>query len=266
MQYIIENKSYQYFVKEYKTLTKTPHIHTHLEMIYLKKGRAQAAVDGKWCSIDEGDLFLSSSNRIHYYKQLSDVEFYLLIFSDAMDPLLQEFLKGRKPTDPVVPAAKLPPDIQDQLYLIANKRESDSVSERLEAKGRVLTFLSTILPLFTYEQDTTASHDSVKNILQYCSEHYTEPISLDSIAQQLHLSKFYISHVFHQRMQIGFTEFINSLRIKRACELLRLGTSITDTAFSAGFTSIRTFNRVFLKEIGLSPREYVFQENIKKTE
>jgi AraC-like DNA-binding protein len=81
------------------------------------------------------------------------------------------------------------------------------------------------------------------------------------MAQQLHLSKFYISHVFRQRMQIGFTEFINNLRIKCACELLQKGHSITETAFSSGFTSIRTFNRVFLKEIGLSPSEYILQKN-----
>ena len=261
MQYRIENKSYQYFVKEYKSLTAIPHIHTHLEMIYLKKGRSQAAVDGKWFPMEEGDLFLASPNQIHHYKQLSDVDFYLLIFADGMDSLLQEFLKGKKPANPVVPAAMLPADIQNQLFHIAEKRESEISSEKLEAKGRMLTFLATVLPLYSYTQDTTASHDSVKNILQYCAEHYTEPISLDIMAQQLHLSKFYISHVFRQRMQIGFTEFINNLRIKCACELLQKGHSITETAFSSGFTSIRTFNRVFLKEIGLSPSEYILQKN-----
>ena len=97
MQYIIENKNYQYFVGEYRALTNTPHIHTHLEMIYLTKGSALAAVDGKWFSMKEGDLFLASSNQIHYYDQLGDVTIFLIIFDDAMDPLLQEFLKGKKP-------------------------------------------------------------------------------------------------------------------------------------------------------------------------
>lgn len=259
MQYVIENKSYQYFVKEYRALTDIPHIHTHLEMIYLKKGRAMAAADGNWFTMEEGDLFLSSPNQIHYYKQLGNIELYLLIFDDAMDPLLQEFLKGKKPATPVISAAKLPDNIQAELQVISEKRESDYVQERLEAKGRMLTFLGSVLPLFSYAPDTTASHDSVKSILQYCSEHYTEPITLESMAQHLHLSKFYISHVFHQRMQLGFAEFINSLRIKRACELLQQGYPITEAAFSAGFSSIRTFNRAFRKVTNLAPRDYVLQ-------
>lgn len=264
MQYIIENKNYQYFVGEYRALTDTPHIHTHLEMIYLTKGSALAAVDGKWFSMKEGDLFLASSNQIHYYDQLGDVTIFLIIFDDAMDPLLQEFLKGKKPINPVIPATSLPKDMQNQLRTIARKRESDSAQEKLEAKGRILTLLSTVLSLFSYEEDTAASHDSVKNVLQYCLEHYLEPISLDSIAQDLHLSKFYISHIFHQRMEIGFSEFIGRLRVKYACELLLKEHSIIETAFSSGFSSVRTFNRVFLKEMGISPRDYILRESSKK--
>ena len=58
-------------------------------------------------------------------------------------------------------------------------------------------------------------------------------------------------------MNISFTDFVNGLRIEHACSLLENDTNITETAFSSGFSSIRTFNRAFAKSMGMSPREYI---------
>ena len=181
-----------------------------------------------------------------------------------MDSALREFLKEKRPVCPIVSSDMFPANIADQLAIISQKRKSLSALDRLDAKGRILTFLSTVLSLFTYEHDTVANHDSVRDILSYCAEHYTEAISLDTMAQQLHLSKYYICHVFQQRMNIRFTEFLNKLRANHACNMLKEGFPITETAFSSGFSSIRTFNRVFRDITGLSPREYAQRECIKK--
>ena len=58
-------------------------------------------------------------------------------------------------------------------------------------------------------------------------------------------------------MNIGFADFVNSLRIEHACNLLEKGSNITEIAFSSGFSSIRTFNRVFLQTLGMTPRDYI---------
>ena len=51
-------------------------------------------------------------------------------------------------------------------------------------------------------------------------------------------------------------DFINNLRIEHARGLLSRGGRITDVAYASGFSSIRTFNRVFSEEYGCSPSEY----------
>ena len=79
---------------------------------------------------------------------------------------------------------------------------------------------------------------------------------MDRISQDLHLSKYYICHVFKKRMSIGFADFINSLRIEHACGLLAQGSSITEAAYASGFSSIRTFNRVFSNTMGMPPSAY----------
>ena len=47
------------------------------------------------------------------------------------------------------------------------------------------------------------------------------------------------------------------LRIEHACSLLENGDNITEAAFSSGFSSIRTFNRVFVENMEMTPREYM---------
>lgn len=263
VQYTVESKQYQYFVGSFRSLAELPHIHTHLEMILLLEGRAQAAVDGKWSDMEAGDLFLAGPNQIHQYRQEGEVRFLLVIFSAGMDPELDELLRGKLPRTAVVRADCLPVDLEGRLWRILEGRISNQLHERLEAKGEFLAVLGRVLPLFGTQPDTGADRDSVKTVLTYCAEHCTEPITLSDVARKLHLSKFYISHFFRQRMDMGFAEFVNRLRVSRACELLDGSRSMTEVAFDCGFSSIRTFNRVFLAEMGRSPREYVRQKTVQ---
>lgn len=76
------------------------------------------------------------------------------------------------------------------------------------------------------------------------------------MAGDLYLNKYYISHVFKDRFHTSITIFINNLRVGYACELLKRVNGITEVAFQSGFSSIRTFNRVFSKCIGMTPGEF----------
>ena len=256
MQYAIERKHYQYFVGQFSHLTDVPHIHTHLEMIYLLRGSAKAAVDGRWYPLRSGELFLAGPDQIHVYQEEAATEFYLIIFAADMEPELEGWLKGRVPACPVLPARLLPADLEQTLAAIADARTAENACVRMGAKGQFLELMSRLLPAFDYREESRADRDSFKQVLAYCAEHFTEPVTLDSVAAQLHLSKFYLSHLFRQRMDIGFAEFLNRMRTEEACRLLRKGEEITRTAYDSGFSSIRTFNRVFRASMGMTPREY----------
>ncbi len=98
---------------------------------------------------------------------------------------------------------------------------------------------------------------TIKNLLIYCDEHYTERINIDDAAKALHISRSHISHIFKDKLCSTFERYITEKRIGYSCSLLKCSEeSITNIAYMSGFESIRTFNRVFAKYIGCSPREF----------
>ena len=88
-------------------------------------------------------------------------------------------------------------------------------------------------------------------------QNYTDAISLDKMAAELHASKYYISRLFGEKIKISFNDYINMLRINDAKERLqKTDDSITEIGIAVGYNTIRSFNRAFLAQTGMQPREY----------
>ena len=98
---------------------------------------------------------------------------------------------------------------------------------------------------------------NIEEIIQYIREHYTEDLSLDIIAEQYGSYAQYLSKRIKQYLGLNFHEYVSSLRIEKAKELLKttqLG--INQISEQSGFFSRNTFLRVFKKQTGLTPTEY----------
>lgn len=107
--------------------------------------------------------------------------------------------------------------------------------------------------------------DAMRRVVMHCLNNFkNSALSLENISVELHLSKYYISHIFTNKIKISFNDFINEMRIEEACRLLKSDSklSATQIAYEVGFGSIRTFNRAFVKFKGISPREFKNRDRI----
>lgn len=256
MLYKFENRAVALATLTLDYLTPRPHIHPHLELIYLTEGSTIATVDGKDFLLEKGTFFLTFPNQIHFYHDLAPVKGYIFIFTPEIFKELREVFRTKVPTSPIIQTDHDFDEMTKTLNMILVKNESEAPFDKIIAKGALLALLGELLSYADFT-DAPADYDSVKNVLIYCSENYTEPLSLDLLSRELHLSRYYISHIFSDKLQVSFTDFINTLRIEHACSLLEKGVNITEIALSSGFSSVRTFNRVFAEEMGMTPREYI---------
>lgn len=256
MLYQIHQVNSPFLTSYFNKLSPMPHIHSHLELIYMEEGASIVSLDNENYLIEKGDLFLSFPNQIHAYHDCCTVEGYLFIFSSDLFKDFKKLFQTQIPTSPIIKCSQLPKDICNLLMSIRNRNLSECTFKKISAKGDLLSLLAEILSQMTFENSPTAN-DSVKSILAYCSENYTQPLTLELLSKELHINKFWISHIFNERLKISFTDFINNLRIEHACTLLERGSAITDVAYASGFSSVRTFNRVFSQRMTMSPTAYI---------
>lgn len=255
MPYKIENRKYAFTAQRIRELRPEPHIHPHLELIYLKKGSGMAILDNKEYLIGEGDCFLVFSNQIHFYHDKKPLEGYMIIFSPELFVEFKELFRKKTPTNPILHSGDLPEDIISQLERIREKRNSELAYDEYVAKGFLLALLGQMFSKMEFRENPI-DQDAIKRILTYCVEHYTEEVSLEILAKELYLNKHYISRIFKERMNVNYKDFVNRLRVEHACNMLEKGVSVTESAYASGFSSVRTFNRVFTKDMEMSPREY----------
>lgn len=91
-------------------------------------------------------------------------------------------------------------------------------------------------------------------VMNYLEHHYTEDISLDSVASALFLNKNYIAHVFKDETGSSPMDYTISLRMSHAKALLmETDQSISDIAVKCGYTDFTYFSKQFKKNTGLSP-------------
>lgn len=259
MPYVYENRGAPLFAASFFKLSPGPHIHAHLELIYLTEGQTVATIDGKDYRLNQGELLLVFPNQIHFYRDQCPVNGKLITFSPELLPDIQKLLNTKLPYYPIIKEALPRLSIASRIERILAAYRSDLAFDRIAAKGELLLLMVHLLQQVQL-QDLPINPDSTKNVLLYCAEHYKEPITLNRMAKELHLNRCYLSHIFSDRIKISFSTLINSLRTEQACKLLCKERSITDVAYDSGFASIRTFNRVFIQNTGMTPTEYIYSK------
>jgi AraC-like DNA-binding protein len=104
---------------------------------------------------------------------------------------------------------------------------------------------------------TTGTEEKIREALDYINSNFTEDISRENLAASLDLNTDYFCRAF--KICTGETpwEYINSLRISLAADMLaNTDRPITTIAFETGYESIRTFNRAFKRIKNISPTDF----------
>ncbi len=97
----------------------------------------------------------------------------------------------------------------------------------------------------------------VDNVIREIRENYMEDITLTSLADKYNISTGHLSNMIKERLQVNFSDYIASLRMQRAKELLRdESISIQEIAETVGYKDYFYFTKVFKKVEGISPSKY----------
>lgn len=107
------------------------------------------------------------------------------------------------------------------------------------------------------------SNRVVLSTIEYLENHYSEEISLEDVAEQVNISPQYFSKLIKKSTGFNFIDWLSMLRVKKAKELLTSSNlTVKEVCFLVGYKDPNYFSRIFKKKIGLTPSEYVKNQNI----
>ena len=128
---------------------------------------------------------------------------------------------------------------------------------KLEELQRVLESVADNLKEKSGDEAVQSPEKLIDAVLAEIREHYLEDISLTEIAGRWSISAGRLSTLIKEKLGVTYSDYITSLRIERAKELLQNETlSIQEIAEQAGYRDYFYFTKVFKKTVGISPSKY----------
>lgn len=144
-------------------------------------------------------------------------------------------------------------------YRYCNQEEEDdfrslqfsSIAEAFDA------FRGGFTELFDQLQESCGSGNQIiADACSYINQHLGEPLTLEVLAGQVHVSPTYLSRLFKRETGCTLNTYINQHRILQAMQLLETSMKIIDIAGMVGFENAKYFSQVFRKQVGKTPQQY----------
>lgn len=110
---------------------------------------------------------------------------------------------------------------------------------------------------FIVSENTNVEEGKIKEILEYINKHYDECLDLSDISKVFNFNYCYLSSYFNNHCREGFSEYLNKIRIEKACELLsKNNLYVSEISSMVGYSDHSYFCRVFKKIKGHTPSDY----------
>ncbi|PAD71375.1 helix-turn-helix transcriptional regulator [Paenibacillus campinasensis] len=98
-------------------------------------------------------------------------------------------------------------------------------------------------------------HKVVEQALVLIEDNLQQPLSLDSVADAFHMSKFYFHRLFSAMMGCSLSQYILKRRLNASLPLIHNKTmSLTNIAYELGFGTQASFTRAFKRQYGVPPK------------
>lgn len=252
MNYFFEEKQNEIQAFTADSMDFDAHLHEHIEFGYILSGSCDLYIEDKCHRLSAGDVFIIFPNQIHRYDNSQNIKAYVIICSAD---LLSEFKNSFLDMLPQSPVISENTSYMLRLFDIFFDKCAELPFE--SQRGIILALIGIAMQNMTLVKQDRYNISTVKNMLIFCNSHYSEPITINDVADNLHISRSHAAHVFQNKLNTSFSQYINNKRVGLACDILKnTHMSVTQAAFASGFSSLRTFNRTFAKFKGCTPREY----------
>ncbi|MBD2867670.1 helix-turn-helix transcriptional regulator [Paenibacillus arenilitoris] len=255
------------------------HTHSHYEIYYFHSGKANYLINDRIYVLEPGDLLLMHGMTLHRAHIDPNVAYHRTTLH--FDPYyFQQFIQSSFAGDLLAPFRQLQ-NVRlrlrgedqaeaeaslEKLVRLYDRKDSFS-QQRFQAHLLDLLILINQLceqPLKAKISFPTSKERHVQSVISYLEGHYQEDITLESLQEELHLSKYYLAKTFKEVTGSTIFQFLMQRRIYQAkIALIGEDKPITDIGYEVGFKHPSHFSRAFKLQTALTPEQYRKQNRLR---
>ncbi len=251
----LERKNTDLFLYSFSNFGFPAHFHDSMEIVCVESGEIVLITDGQRYPVHGGEIAVVFPGQIHCYEPGTDGKNsgFLLLLGQRLISEYKSELKGFTPKHPVFTLNSLSGDCGRAIEAL----RLSSGRDFREQKAYAMVFLCRFLPAAKLCPAKPTGESTLYPLITYMEQHFRESISLDDAADALYMSRYRLSRIFSHLLGTSFNDYLNSLRVNLAIQLLdTTDSSVTDIAYEVGFGNMRTFNRAFKKHRGITPTQF----------
>ncbi len=248
----------------------TSHWHKENELIRVKSGKLSVKLNNTIYPLEAGDCVFVNSETVHgaipenceYDCVVFDASAFLVSFAQGGSPL-SSFFGGTLSVSEYFPSSKI--NICNAFdSLICALEAEDNPGKRYTVTGCIYSLFGEIITcgdFFSHEHSPMIQSEKnvikLKKVLYHISNNFDTKLTLEELSEIADMSSKYFCSFFREMTRQSPFEYINAYRTDRAAKLL-LSTdlSITDIAFSCGFSDLSYFIKTFKALKGTTPRAF----------
>lgn len=255
-----------------------PHFHQDYELFILVDGGRKFFLSNTICSLSHQTAMLIKPNEPHQstINLNAPLERYAVYISPK---LMGNIIKENKSLEDFTNIRRFQisedtfPKLLDIIYQIDNQLTVCDSYSLAHIKNLIVNIMILLLRDSKKQENQKSNPVSffekndirIQTPINYILEHYAESITLKDCADIAYMSISHFSRQFHLVTGMNFKEYLNKIRVEKACELLKSNKkyNITELAQLVGFTNSCYFSYVFRQITGLSPTDYKKAHNPK---
>lgn len=237
-----------------KGTSNTPNWHEALEILLCISGSGTVLLDDRKYTFEKGNVIIVNSQVIHsvyanenlefIFVQL-DRDFCLKQLIDLQQIRFFEYIENDE---------KLIGYIEN----VSNTVKQETYLSKAKNNCAALELLIYLCEEYKQSSLYTPSSDAVsfnrvKKAMLFIKQNYEKELTLENIALEVGINKYQLTREFKAVTGESVFEFLNSVRCKEASRLLKQGASVTQAAYSCGFSNLSYFSRTYKKYIGELP-------------
>lgn len=247
------------------------HHHDFYEIYYFIKGEVAYDIVGKSYNLCPGDILMIAPDELHQpiiengnYERIVfwvSKSFLKELSGDNTD-LIRCFNLMKKDCKNLL---RLEPNLSQRIRTMLENininNQSQEYGSKLITKAMIQILLIELARIIENSPESMIMYhpasDLISSVVKHIDNNLKNQLTLDDIAKEFFISKFYLSHIFKKAIGTTVYRYLTQKRLILSKELISMGKPIKSVYSECGYQDYSSFFRMFKKEYGITPKEYL---------